>query len=106
MAEVTAFETDYQDLDLKMKLHPAYGDVRPVKDVDAIKGSIKNILLTKRGERPFNPEFGCDLTKYLFEPVDIITTNMIKEEIIYSLTEHEPRVKVNNITVTDDPLRS
>jgi phage baseplate assembly protein W len=106
MAEILAFQTGYKDLDLRMKLHPVYGDVRPVKDVDAIKNSIKNILLTKRGERPFNPLFGCDLTNYLFEPVDVITTGLMEEEIRYSIGQHEPRVELKEVYVTDDPDRN
>jgi phage baseplate assembly protein W len=106
MAEVLALESEYKDLDLKMKVHPVYGDVRPSRDVEAVKGSIKNILLTRRGERPFNPLFGCNLTAYLFEPVDPITTSLMEEEILYSLKQHEPRIEVRNITITDEPDRN
>lgn len=106
MAEVTAFQTDYQDLDLRMKLHPVYGDVRPIKDVEAIKGAIKNVLLTKRGERPFDPLFGCSLTDFLFEPVDAITTNLMEEEIRFALQQYEPRIQITDLDIQDDPDRN
>ena len=102
-SQITSLSSDYKDLDLRMKLHPLHGDIRPVKDIDAIKNSIKNILLTKRGERPFKPKFGCNLSKYLFEPADAITTVLMKEEIEFSLSDQEPRVEVRNITIEDEP---
>ena len=89
---------EYKDLPLSFKLHPKYGDVRPLKDLDAIKSSIRNILLTRRGERPFNPKFGCNMHEYLFDFADDITIMSMKEEITYSL-ELEPRIRLINIDI-------
>lgn len=102
MTEVTAFQLDYQDLDLRMKAHPVYGDVRPSKGIEAIKGSIKNILLTRRGERPFDPLFGSNLVDYLFEPIDAITSNLMEDEIRFALNQYEPRINVTNVDIQDD----
>jgi len=98
-SSVTGLVQEYKDLSLAFKLHPEFGDVRPVKDLNAIKNSVKNILLTKKGERPFNPLLGCNLKKYLFEPADGFTKNAIEHEIRTSIGEQEPRVKIIDLIV-------
>lgn len=92
----------YRDLDLRFKLHPLYGDIAPVTDVNAIKNSIKNILLTRRGEKPFNVRFGSNVTDYLFENATRLTKRQLGDEIAYSINEHEPRVKLTEVLITDD----
>jgi len=92
----------YKDLDLRFKLHPLYGDIAPVTDLVAIKNSIKNILLTRRGEKPFNPSFGSNVTDYLFENSTEITKYSIGQEIEYSINEQEPRVKLTGILIDED----
>jgi len=94
---------DYSDLSLLFKVHPKYADIIPVVGTEAIKNSIRNILMTKKGERPFNPIFGCNVSSYLFEMADSYTTAMIREEIFFALAEHEPRIKVQEVIVTDLP---
>ena len=64
-AKVMARVRPYTDLDLRFKPHPNFGDVVPLKDIAAIKNSIRTILLTNKGERPFQPNFGCNITGYL-----------------------------------------
>jgi phage baseplate assembly protein W len=105
-AKVTGLSKGYSDLNLKFKAHPTLGDIRPVKDLDAIKNSIRNILLTRRGERPFNPAFGSNLKQYLFEPADPITKASMEQEIRYSIGEQEPRVEIKNVDIQDDSDRN
>lgn len=93
-------------MDLRMKLHPLYGDIRPVKDIEAIKNSIKNIILTNRGEKPFNPAFGSNISSYLFEPADAITKRNLGAEIRDSIQQWEPRVKLDEIIVSFDEDRN
>jgi phage baseplate assembly protein W len=97
---------DYSDLSLSFKLHPKYADIRPITGIDAIKNSIKNILLTSKGERPFNPFFGCSLRNYLFELAGPDTESSMREEIYQAIEDHEPRVKIKEVTITDDSDRN
>lgn len=101
-SQIDTTTVGYRDLDLRFKSHPLYGDIRPVTDIEAIKNSIKNILLTRRGEKPFNPRFGSNVTDYLFEPATRATKLSMAEEIEYSIKEHEKRVKLTGITIDDD----
>jgi phage baseplate assembly protein W len=79
------------------------GDVALKKDVEAVKQSVLNILKTNRGERPFLPSFGANIRSYLFENVDPVTKELIKEEIVFALRNFEPRVNILSIDVSDLP---
>lgn len=98
---VVARRRNYADLDLRFRIHPERNDVRPVLDIDAVKNSVRNLILTNRLERPFQPEVGSNLTAYLFELADPITTGGIRNEIRRTIENNEPRVVVNNIDIRD-----
>jgi len=100
-AKVVARAKPYTDLDLKFKPHPNFGDVVPTKDLVAIKNSVKNIVLTGYGERPFQPTFGSRVTQFMFENPDPITISLIKDEIINAIKRFEPRVAVQRVDVED-----
>ena len=65
----------------------------------AIKNSIINIFLTSPGQKILNPEFGLDLRRYLFEPVNTSTAYKIKYDIEVLLPGQEPRIQLENVTV-------
>lgn len=90
----------YSDMDFAFRANPITGDVSIKKDVEAVKQSVLNILLTNRGEKPFEPTFGSGIRSYLFENVDGVTETLIREDIIFSLNNFEPRVIVEDVTVT------
>lgn len=77
-------------------------DIQAIYDVEAIKNSIANCFFTARGQKILNPEFGIDLRRYLFEPVDDFTAEMITDDIQRRLPDLEPRIKVRNISVIAD----
>ena len=64
----TQFET-FKDLSITFKKHPVTDDLVTVKDKAAVAQSIKGLLLTRRGERPFQPDIGSNIRKALFEPM-------------------------------------
>jgi phage baseplate assembly protein W len=74
-------------------------DVQGSYDLQAIKNSIINIFLTSPGQKILNPEFGLDLRRYLFEPVNSSTAYMIKYDIDTKLPEQEPRIELLNVNV-------
>ena len=91
----------WRDLDLSLTLHPIRKDITPLRDDNAIRNAVKNLLLTNFYERPFNHSIGANLRALLFEPADAITRMAIKDNIERTLTEHEPRIKVLDINVQD-----
>ena len=97
-----AITRKYADLPLSFIQHPGTGDIRPLNDLDAVKQSVKNLILTNFGDRPFHPEIGGNVTSYLFEPANGLTAYAIEEEIKKVLKEHEPRVNGVTIRVQDN----
>ena len=92
----------YTDIDLNLKPHPSSGDLVLKKDNDAVKRSIRNIMLTNNYERPFKPNFGANLRALLFELADDITKFEIRKQITEAIQDYEPRVRVDDIFLTQD----
>ena len=74
-------------------------DVGAVKNDNAIKQSIKNLILTTPGEKPFNPTVGCRVREMLFEPLDAFVADAIQDEIINTINQYEPRVELSDVSV-------
>ena len=96
-----SFQT-FKDLSVTFKKHPVTNDLVTVKDKAAIVQSITALLLTKKGERPFQPNLGCDIQNVLFEPLDYASGAVIRSEILEVLDRYEPRITVNRIICTPD----
>jgi phage baseplate assembly protein W len=92
----------YSDLNLSFTKNPATKDVSRYFDVQAIKRAVKNIILTNKYEKPFNPSFGCNLRGFLFENISDPMMVIIKDRVAKAITDYEPRVSVENISVTND----
>lgn len=100
-SNIRARTKPYSDFDFVFKKHPVTKDVPIKRDVEAVKQSVRNILLTRRGEKFFDPDFGGSLTEFLFELFDPIVEAEMEERIINTLRNYEPRVKVLNVDITD-----
>ena len=90
----------YSDLDLSLTLHPIRKDIVPLKDDQALKNSVKNLILTNFYERPFQFELGANLRGLLFEPADAIT-ELALEDNIKRVLKKEPRIKTTEVEVVD-----
>jgi phage baseplate assembly protein W len=99
---ITKTNKRYKDLDLSLTIHPVRKDVNKLSDERAIIQSIKTLLLTKHYERPFNPDFGSNINKLLFEPLDPITAVSLKREIEQTVKNYEPRVSLQSVIVKPD----
>lgn len=90
----------YSDFDLDFEAHPVTKDISKKLNENAITQSVRNLLLTSHYERPFKPELGSNLKKFLFEPIDNITTSLIQDAIWYTLTNYEPRIEIQEVVAT------
>jgi hypothetical protein len=90
----------YSDLDFTFNLVPGSKDVARSFDDQAVIRSVRNLLLTNFYERPFQPDIGGNIDKLLFEPATTLTASLIKTEIENVITNYEPRVQIEDITVT------
>ena len=95
----------YKDVSFSF-IHPATGDLLLATDIEAVKNSIKNIVLTPRGTRPFFPEFGTRVSRLLFELASPITAPQIRDEIIDGVRKFEKRVSAFQVRVDDDHERN
>ena len=92
----------FKDFSILMKSNPNTEDFTVVKNENAIKQSVRNLVLTGMGERPFQPKTGSRLRELLFEPYDVFVAQDIKEEIINVITRLEPRIAVRQVRVFQD----
>ena len=90
----------FKDINITFKKHPVTNDLVVSKDASAIKQSIVNLLLTNKGEKLFNPDYGSDIRSYLFEPLDYATASQVKSNIRYTIGKWEPRIGVRSIEAT------
>jgi phage baseplate assembly protein W len=93
----------FSDLDLNFTKHPVTKDVVRKFDEEAIKASVKNLVLTQNYERPFHSEIGSQIRGLLFEPATPLLSVMLKRAITDTIINFEPRVKLNEVLVTVSP---
>ena len=98
-ARVTSRIKGWRDLDLSLTLHPIRKDIIPLKDDNAIKNSVKNLLISNFYERPFSRDVGANLRALLFEPADSITKIALKDNIRRVIRKYEPRVVLRGIQI-------
>ena len=89
----------FKDLSITFDKNPVTSDLLVTKNDAAIKRAVTNLILTKRGERLFNPNIGCVDTNLLFEALDFITAGLIQDQIRYTIGAFEPRVILKNVDV-------
>ena len=93
----------FKDINLSFKRHPVTNDVVTIRDEDAIKRSVKNIIFTILGEKPFEPRFGSIINESLFELNTTYSDILAQDEIRSSLLKFEPRISNLDVTVTVAP---
>lgn len=99
---ITNVARQFRDLDLNFAVHPLKKDVNKHLDEIAIINAIKNLVLTSHYEKPFNPDYGSNVRKLLFETLDIITASAIEREIQQTIENYEPRVEILSLSVIPD----
>lgn len=77
-------------------------DVAKVAGARAVKNSLLGIITTRKGSRPFMPEFGCDISNQLFENITPLITDTIKRNIVSAVRNFEPRI--SNLQVAVVPM--
>ena len=89
----------FKDINLSFKRHPVTNDVITITDEDAIKRSVKNIIFTILGEKPFMPQFGSVIGESLFDLDTNLNEVRITDEIRTSLVNFEPRIDIIDVVV-------
>lgn len=93
----------FTDLDLNFLAHPVTKDVTTKTDEQAIKASIRNLVLTSNYEKPFHPEIGSPIKSLLFEPATPLLPILIQKAIHQTIDNHEPRVRLLDVKADLSP---
>ncbi len=92
----------FLDLSASFQENPLTNDLIALKNENAIARSVRNLVLTIQGERPFQPVLGTGVSQLLFENMDRLTASAIRSEIRSTIENFEPRVEINEILVEPD----
>ena len=93
----------FKDINLSFKRHPVTNDVLTIRNEDAIKRSVRNIIFTILGEKPFEPNFGSVINDTLFDLSTNLNEVRVADEIKQSLLNYEPRIDNIEATVSIYP---
>ena len=92
----------FRDISMSFQVNPITSDLIATKNETAIARSVRNLVLTRPGEKFFNPNLGSRVSETLFDTVDQISAAAIKDEIETTIIRYEPRVKLNDVAVSPD----
>ena len=92
----------YSDFSASFSRNVITNDVVRLNDIDAVKRSVKNLIVTDKYERLLDPELGAGISELLFEQMTPLTTVALRETIIQTLNQYEPRINIDTIDVTPD----
>ena len=92
----------FKDLSASFQTNPLSNDLIALKNESAIARSVRNLVLTIQGERPFQPALGTGVNNLLFDNMDKLTASAIRSELRTTIENYEPRVEINEILVEPD----
>ena len=92
----------YTDIDLSFGVNAFSGDINKKLDVNAVKQSIKTLLLTQSGEKPFHPEIGSGIRELLFEPLSPVTAFVLSQKVEDVIENFEPRARLVGVRALPD----
>ena len=93
----------FKDLSASFQTNPLSNDLIALKNESTIARSVRNLVLTIQGERPFQPVLGTGVNNLLFDNMDKLTASAIRSELRTTIENYEPRVEINEIIVEPDP---
>ena len=93
----------FKDLSASFQTNPLSNDLIALKNESAIARSVRNLVLTIQGERPFQPVLGTGVNNLLFDNMDKLTASAIRSELRTTIENYEPRVEINEIIVEPNP---
>jgi phage baseplate assembly protein W len=92
----------FLDISSSFQVNPLNFDLISIKNETAIARSVRNLILTTPGEKFFNENIGSRISQSLFENIDEINASIIKDEIVNTIENYEPRVELIEVFVSPD----
>lgn len=94
----------FSDINISFVANPVTGDIGKIKETESVKTAIRNCILIGKGDRPFNPYFGSDIYKLLFEQYTSSTRSLVEDMIKVAIENYDDRVNI--ISVDVDEIRN
>lgn len=95
-------EPQYADFTTQFFQHPVSNDLARITDFEAVKRSIKSLILTDKYERLLDPNIGSNVNRLLFEPVDGTTSIVLQGYIQEVISNYEPRATLEDVVIVPD----
>lgn len=92
----------YSDINTMFAPHPVSGDLARITEFEAVRRSIRNLIMTDKYERILDPKIGSNIRHILFEPMDGSTTAVLQSYIRETINNYEPRALLQDVVVTPD----
>ena len=92
----------FKDLSMSFQVNPITSDLIATKNEVAIARSVRNLVLTRPGEKFFNPNLGSRVYETLFDNMDDISASIVEDDIKDTIDNYEPRVKLVSVKATPD----
>lgn len=92
----------YKDLDLDFKIHPNTKNLNILSESDAVKRSIRNLVMLQPYDKPFQPDINSNIRNLLFETVSNVTANLIRRHITDVISNYEPRAEISEVIVKEE----
>ena len=109
MASIADYDTEikkqpdnYSDFLVNLNVHPNQQDLVKNVNVDAVKRSVRNLIMTNRNDRLMNADIGADVRRSLFETFSPALDSILKNSIYYTLKTYEPRALLYDDSVIVD----
>ena len=92
----------FKDLSMSFQVNPISSDLIATKNETAIARSVRNLVLTRPGEKIFNPNLGSRVYETLFDNMDEVSASIVEDDIRDTIDNYEPRVKLVSVKATPD----
>lgn len=96
-----SFQT-FKDISVTFNEHPNTKDLLVVKEQQAVKIALQNLIMTNKGERFFQSNLGSDIRKSLFDLIDFGMAASMRDDLFLLIQRYEPRVKILDLIVTPE----
>ena len=92
----------YSDLDLFFNKKTTSKDISKVTNIQAVKRSVRNLILTNHYEKPFHPEIGSGIRAILFEPITTLISHILTRKVEDVIENFEPRARLIGVKAAPD----
>ena len=90
----------FKDIDMSFLRNPVTDGLSTVQNENSIKQAVRNLISTGPNEKLYQPEIGSQVRKLLFEPMDAFTVELLRDEIINTISQYEQRVVLEDVAVS------